>query len=79
MFRGRKADTNPWQANTLDWQTPSPPPHGNFGAELPTVYRWPYDYSLPNAAEDFTPQTQPDHAVNVSTDGNGRKDGEQER
>jgi len=57
MFAGEKATENPWQANTLEWTAPSPPPHGNFGA-LPTVYRGPYEYSSPEVTEDFLPQTR---------------------
>jgi cytochrome c oxidase subunit 1 len=57
MFAGEKATENPWQANTLEWTAPSPPPHGNFGA-LPTVYRGPYEYSSPEVSEDFLPQTR---------------------
>jgi len=57
MFAGAKATENPWQANTLEWTAPSPPPHGNFG-ELPTVYRGPYEYSSPEVKEDFLPQTR---------------------
>jgi len=53
---GPVADTNPWHSNTLDWQAPTPPPHGNWGDELPTVYRWPYDYSVPGATNDYIPQ-----------------------
>jgi cytochrome c oxidase subunit 1 len=30
LLRGRPAPANPWGANTLEWQTPSPPPHDNF-------------------------------------------------
>jgi cytochrome c oxidase subunit 1 len=30
LRRGRKAPANPWGANTLEWHTPSPPPHDNF-------------------------------------------------
>jgi cytochrome c oxidase subunit 1 len=30
LRRGRKAPPNPWGANTLEWHTPSPPPHDNF-------------------------------------------------
>jgi cytochrome c oxidase subunit I len=57
---GRKADGNPWRATTLEWQTPETPPgHGNWGKELPVVYRWAYDYSVPGAAQDFLPQNQP--------------------
>jgi len=49
---------NPWHATTLEWQTPTPPPHGNF-AEPPQIYRGPYEYSVPGHATDFTPQNQP--------------------
>jgi cytochrome c oxidase subunit 1 len=55
---GEKVGTNPWHATTLDWQTPTPPPHGNF-AHTPHVTRGPYEYSVPGAAEDFTPQDAP--------------------
>ena len=37
----------------------TPPGHGNWGKELPVVYRWAYDYSVPGAAQDFIPQNQP--------------------
>jgi cytochrome c oxidase subunit 1 len=57
---GKEAGGNPWRATTLEWQTPETPPgHGNFGKELPVVYRWPYDYSVPGAEQDFIPQNQP--------------------
>ncbi len=55
LFRGRSAGDNPWQANTLEWATSSPPPHGNF-AVAPTVYRGPYEYSVPDRQEDWFPQ-----------------------
>lgn len=59
-LRGKKVEANPWQATTLEWQTPTtPPPHGNWGAETPTVYRWAYDYSVPGAERDFIPQNVP--------------------
>ncbi|MCS7155228.1 MAG: cbb3-type cytochrome c oxidase subunit I [Bacteroidetes bacterium] len=58
-IRGPKAPANPWQATTLEWQAPSPPPHGNWGPELPVVHRWAYDYAVPGAAEDYVPQTTP--------------------
>jgi cytochrome c oxidase subunit 1 len=54
-FRGPKADSNPWGATTLEWQTPTPPPHGNFSKPV-HVYRGPYEYSVPGAARDFSPQ-----------------------
>jgi cytochrome c oxidase subunit 1 len=57
---GKKAGHNPWGATSLEWQTPDvPPKHGNWGPELPSVYRWAYDYSVPGAAEDFIPQNHP--------------------
>lgn len=55
LFAGKKAERNPWQANTLEWSTPSPPPHGNFEV-TPTVYRGPYEYSSPLVKEDWLPQ-----------------------
>ncbi|HXM79719.1 MAG TPA: cytochrome c oxidase subunit I, partial [Thermoanaerobaculia bacterium] len=58
MRRGRLAGPNPWRSNTLEWQTPSPPPHENFGA-IPTVYRGPYEYSAPERADDHWPQNEP--------------------
>jgi cytochrome c oxidase subunit 1 len=58
---GKKADPNPWGSASLEWQTPDTPPvHGNWGAELPTVYRWAYDYSVPGAHQDFIPQNVPE-------------------
>lgn len=58
LIRGKVAERNPWQANTLEWTTDSPPPHGNF-AITPTVYRGPYHYSAPEATEDWLPQDKP--------------------
>jgi cytochrome c oxidase subunit 1 len=58
MVSGPKADPNPWKANTLEWVASSPPPHGNF-AELPTVYRGPYEYSAPDRVDDYWPQNVP--------------------
>ena len=60
LFKGKASGGNPWRATTLEWQTPETPPgHGNWGKELPVVYRWAYDYSVPGAAQDFIPQNQP--------------------
>ncbi len=57
LLKGPTAGKNPWQANTLEWSAPSPPGHGNF-AELPTVYRGPYEYSHPDRETDFWPQDE---------------------
>ncbi len=54
---GKKAKKNPWDANSLEWQTPEmPPKHGNWGNELPVVYRWPYDFGVPGIDKDYIPQ-----------------------
>jgi len=58
LFRGRVAERNPWQANTLEWSAGSPPPHGNF-ERVPVVYRSPYEYSSPEVVEDWLPQDRP--------------------
>ncbi len=55
LLWGKKAEINPWRANTLEWTTASPPPHGNWPV-LPTVYRGPYEYSVPGRKDDFWPQ-----------------------
>jgi len=55
FWAGRKVSDNPWDATTLEWAAPSPPPHGNFLSE-PVVYRDPYDYSPRGVARDFLPQ-----------------------
>jgi len=63
MRNGKLAERNPWKACSLEWQcAESPPGHGNFGKELPLVYRWPYDYGVPGAADDFIPQNTPPSA-----------------
>jgi cytochrome c oxidase subunit 1 len=59
-FKGKPSGANPWRATTLEWQTEhNPATHGNWGAKLPVVYRWAYDYSVPGAPEDFIPQNVP--------------------
>jgi len=59
MYRGKKSIQNPWESNTLEWTAPVEHLHGNWPGELPTVYRWPYDYSKPGKDVDFVPQTVP--------------------
>jgi cytochrome c oxidase subunit 1 len=59
LFWGKKAERNPWHANSLEWAAPSPPPHGNWGEKVPTVYRGPFEYSLPGMTEDYMPQDLP--------------------
>ena len=55
--KGQKVSDNPWDATTLEWAAPSPPPHGNF-ATPPRVFRGPYEYSVPGDPTDFTMQSQ---------------------
>src|SRR3989338_3935803 len=58
LFTGKKVENdNPWESTTLEWATPTPPGHGNF-TTIPTVYRDPYEYSVPGASKDFTPQNE---------------------
>jgi cytochrome c oxidase subunit 1 len=59
LWRGDKAEDNPWEATTLEWTAASPPPHGNWGDVDPIVYRGAYEYGNPNAPEDYVPQTVP--------------------
>jgi cytochrome c oxidase subunit 1 len=61
IWKGKPVSDNPWDATTLEWSAPSPPGHGNFLTE-PIVYRGPYEYSVPGAAKDFTPQFEPERA-----------------
>jgi cytochrome c oxidase subunit 1 len=56
LFKGPKAERNPWKSNTLEWTAPSPPPHGNFET-IPVVHRGPYEYAAPDREDDYFPQT----------------------
>jgi len=67
LFWGKKAESNPWHANSLEWSAPSPPPHLNWGEHVPTVYRGAYEYSSPESAEDYLPQNRPPAAAPVPT------------
>ncbi len=59
LRKGKPAGKNPWKSNTLEWTTDSPPGHGNFNGDYPTVYRGPYEYSVPGREEDYWPQNVP--------------------
>jgi cytochrome c oxidase subunit I len=56
LAKGKKCGDNPWNATTLEWAIPSPPPHDNFAGNIPTVYRGAYEYSTPGHRDDFDPQ-----------------------
>lgn len=61
IFYGKKSPQNPWKSNTLEWTAPIDVRlHGNWPGAIPTVYRWPYDYSKPGHDDDFIPQNIPD-------------------
>ena len=59
LMSKKTGEANPWGATTLDWSATTSPPlgHGNFEV-VPTVYRGPYEYSVPGADKDFTPQNE---------------------
>ena len=57
LFWGKRVGRNPWKANSLEWDAPSPPGHGNFDKPL-KVHRGPYEYGSPEVAEDYLPQTR---------------------
>jgi cytochrome c oxidase subunit 1 len=59
MWKGKKADINPWHATTLEWSVPAPVPHDNFGGHEPRIYRGPYEFSVPGMTEDYLPQYVP--------------------
>jgi len=74
LFKGKKAGENPWEATTLEWITASPPPHDNFAGVVPTVYRGPYEFSVPGAPRDYVMQTEPELGEQPAlkgTSGNG--------
>jgi cytochrome c oxidase subunit 1 len=76
-WRGRPATANPWRAASLEWQTPATPPgHGNWGPQLPVVYRWAYAYGVPGQGEDFIAQNAPPEAGGLEPEAGGRTEGE---
>lgn len=69
-FHGKPSGGNPWNATSLEWLTPqTPPAHGNWGAKLPVVHRWAYDYSVPGVEQDFVPQTVPESEAPIHDKG----------
>ena len=59
MWKGKKAPMNPWEATTLEWTIPSPPPFDNFAGQHPVVNHGPYEYGVPGAPKDYIMQTDP--------------------
>src|SRR5947207_14022350 len=62
-LRGKPAPQNPWNATSLEWTIPSPPPWDNFGGKHPVVYHDPYQYSVEGAKTDFIMQNSPEPPV----------------
>ncbi len=58
---GQKAEGNPWNALTLEWQTTSPPPIENFEV-LPVLTSGPYDYGMGDRNPD---QAMPESQANT--------------
>lgn len=59
IFYGKRTVQNPWRSTTLEWTAPIEHMHGNWPGEIPSVHRWPYDYSKPGHDEDFVMQHIP--------------------
>ena len=75
LFRGRRAEGNPWRAASLEWQTPmTPPGHGNWGPSLPVAHRWAYAYSVPGTPQDFIAQNAPADAGGTEPAPHGGKE-----
>jgi cytochrome c oxidase subunit 1 len=62
LRRGAPAGDNPWEATTLEWTVPSPPPHANFARD-PIVHHPAYAYAVPGAGRGFIMQTDPPDAL----------------
>ena len=50
LIRGKPAPDNPWEASSLEWVAPTPPPHGNFPT-VPVVLRGPHEFNAPETGE----------------------------
>src|SRR5450755_2732273 len=59
-FWGAPATDNPWEATSLEWSTPTPPPFDNFGGKHPVVYHDPYQYGVESSVGDYVMQTSPE-------------------
>jgi cytochrome c oxidase subunit 1 len=64
-FKGAVAPQNPWEATSLEWTIPSPPPFDNFGGKLPVVYHDPYQYGVESSTGDYVMQDSPEKIQSV--------------
>jgi cytochrome c oxidase subunit I len=60
---GKPAPDNPWEATSLEWSTPTPPPFDNFGGQHPVVYHDPYQYGVQGSTGDYVMQTSSEQVV----------------
>ncbi len=60
LFKGERASENPWEATTLEWTIPSPPPFDNFAGKHPVVHHSPYEFGVPGATKDYVMQNSPE-------------------
>jgi cytochrome c oxidase subunit I len=67
-FRGKPATDNPWEATSLEWSVPSPPPFDNFGGKHPVVYHDPYQYGIEGSTGDYVMQNSPEQIQTVRDD-----------
>ena len=65
-FRGKVAPVNPWEATSLEWTIPSPPPWNNFGDRHPVVYHDPHQYGVKGTLGDYVMQDSPEKIENES-------------
>ena len=63
MFKGEQATQNPWEATTLEWTIPSPPPFDNFAGKHPVIYRGAYEFGVPGAEKDYIMQDSPERVA----------------
>jgi cytochrome c oxidase subunit I len=64
-YKGEPAGPNPWQATSLEWTIPSPPPFDNFGGKIPVVYHDPYQYGVEGSSGDYVMQDSPEQVQTV--------------
>ena len=64
-FKGAPAPQNPWEATSLEWTIPSPPPFDNFGGRHPVVYHDPYQYGVESSTGDYVMQDSPEQVQSV--------------
>jgi cytochrome c oxidase subunit 1 len=62
-FKGAPASDNPWNATSLEWSIPSPPPPNNFGGKHPVIYHDPYQYGVRGSRGDFVMQDSPEQIL----------------